>query len=253
MSGARLAHIVRHPVKSAGFQMLNRAVLSQGRPMPFDRVWAVATQSAKFDGAPEGWMAKMNFVRGAAAGTLQAIRAEFDEESNVIHLSHPTQELFTGTLPDDGAALVDWLRPLWPAARPAPDRLVARQDGGAMTDVPDPWLAVLNLASLKALGESMGQDLSIHRFRGNLWLDEMPAWQEFDLIGREFTLGSARLRVEERITRCVATTYDPETGTADGDTLAALRAGWGHQDLGVYASVVASGTVTLGDQMELHA
>ena len=35
----------------------------------------------------------------------------------------------------------------------------------------------------------------------------------------------------------------------DGDTLAALQAGWGHQDLGVYAVVTHPGTITLGDEV----
>lgn len=247
---ARLAHIVRHPVKSVGYQELDRAVLFEGRPMPFDRIWAVATEAAKFDAAPEGWAAKMNFARGAAGGSLQAIRADFDEQSGAIILSHPERPEFTGTLPADGEALVAWLRPLWPANRPALRGLVARRDGGALTDVPGPWIALLNLASLAELGAAMGRDLSIHRFRGNLWLDGLPAWQEFDLIGRELTLGETRLRVEKRITRCVATTYDPATGAQDGDTLAALEAGWGHKDLGVYVSVLKGGAVARGDRLE---
>ncbi len=252
MSGARLAHIVRHPVKSAGYQTLERAALTEGRPMPFDRLWAITTAGAKFHGAPQGWAAKMNFVRGAAEGSLQAIRADFDEARGHLRLSHPALPPFSGSLPADGAALIDWLRPLWPASRPAPVALVARQDGGALSDVPEPWLALLNLSSLRALGQRMGRDLSIHRFRGNLWLDGLAPWEEFDLIGRELTLGTARLRIEEPITRCVATTFDPETGLAAGDTLAALETGWGHRDFGVYARVIASGTVALGDALELH-
>ena len=248
---AHLAQIVRHPVKSAGFQTLQRAALIEGRPMPFDRHWAVATEGAKFDGAPAGWAAKMNFLRGAAEGSLQAIRAEFDDTSGTLTLTHPARAAFTGTLPADGPALVDWLRPLWPASRPAPQALVARQDGGALTDVPDPWIAVLNLSSLRALGQRMGRALSIHRFRGNLWLDGLAPWEEFDLIGREVAIGPVRLRIEERITRCTATTFDPDTGQPGGDTLAALEQGWGHRDFGVYARVTRGGTLALGDQVEL--
>ncbi|WP_334194946.1 MOSC domain-containing protein [Pararhodobacter sp.] len=251
MSGAHLAHIVRHPVKSAGYQELDRAALIQGRPMPFDRIWAVATEAAKFPDAPEGWAAKMNFLRGAAEGSLQAIRADFDEATGALTLTHPGRPAFTGTLPADGPALVDWLRPLWPANRPAPRALVQRQDGGALTDVPDPFVAILSLGSLRALGQRMGRELSIHRFRGNLWIEGWAPWAEFDLIGQEIGLGEIRLRIEEPITRCVATTYDPATGQQAGDTLAALQSGWGHKDFGVYARVLNSGTVARGDRVEI--
>jgi uncharacterized protein len=66
--------------------------------------------------------------------------------------------------------VVDWLRPLWPDGARRPRALVARADGGALTDVPDPWISVLSLTSPR-LGQRLGQALSIHRWRGNLWLE----------------------------------------------------------------------------------
>ena len=45
----------------------------------------------------------------------------------------------------------------------------------------------------------------------------------------------------------MATTANPETGRRDAETLDALERGWGHQDFGVYAEVVAGGTVKVGD------
>lgn len=249
MPDARLAHIVRHPVKSAGFEDLDHVTLAQGQPMPWDRVWAVAHAAARFDGQPDGWEPKMMFLRGWAEGSLMAIRARFDEGTRTLRLTHPARPPFEGLMPAAGDALVDWLRPLWPASRPEPDRLVARRDGGALADVPEPWVAVANLASNRALGQRLGMDLSIHRWRANLWLDGLAPWEEFDLVGHEIAIGPVRLRIEERITRCRATCANPETGRTDADTLGALDAGYGHQDFGVYARVISGGRVALGDRV----
>ncbi|KPQ05957.1 MAG: putative Fe-S protein [Rhodobacteraceae bacterium HLUCCA12] len=224
--------------------------LTAGRTLPFDRAWAVAHQAAGFD-QPEGWEPKLKFLRGWAAGNLQAIRAEFDDETRRITLRHPDRPDLNATLPEDGAALVDWLRPLWPERRPAPAALVARRDGGALTDVPDPYVSVLSLASNRVLGARLGQDLSIHRWRGNLWLDGLAPWEEFDLIGQTLAIGDTRLRVEERITRCRATCANPQTGLDDADTLGALEAGYGHIDFGVYARVIEGGPVARGDKVEI--
>jgi len=243
----RLAHICRHPVKSAGYEELDRVTLAPDRPLPFDRAWAVAHAAAPFQGDPEGWQPKMCFLRGWAEGQLMAIRARLDDSTRELTLTHPQRPEFRALMPAGGDALVDWLRPLWPANRPDPDRLVARRDGGALSDVPDPFVAIANLSSNRALGQRLGQDLSIHRWRANLWLDGLAPWEEFDLIGREITIGGARLRVEERITRCRATAANPETGRTDADTLGALEAGYDHQDFGVYARVIVGGDVTLGD------
>lgn len=249
MTQGCLAHIVRHPIKSVGWQEIERAALTQGRPLPFDRLWAVATEAAGVQGDVIAWQPKSRFVRGAAEGRLQAIRAAFHEDSGAITLNHPDRDPFTGILPQDAAALVDWLRPLWPNSRPAPSHLVSRTDGGALSDVPEPYLAILNTTSHEILSERMGLDLSIHRWRGNLWVSGLTPWEEFDLIGHEIQIGTARLRIEQRITRCVATTFDPKTGVKHGDTLAALTQGWGHQDFGVYARVVGSGEIAKDDKV----
>ena len=37
----------------------------------------------------------------------------------------------------------------------------------------------------------------------------------------------------------------------EGDTLAALESGWGHRDLGVYATVTRGGEIALGDPVEI--
>ena len=251
MSGLRLAHICRHPIKSVGYQEIERVALSPGHPLPFDRRWAVAHEAAGFGDAPEGWEPKLKFLRGWAEGTLQAIRAELDEGSGRITLRHPARPDLTAALPADGAAVVDWLRPLWPERRPALRQLVARRDGGALADVPEPYVAVLSLTSNRILGQRLGQDLSIHRWRGNLWLDGLAPWEEFDLIGREIGIGTARLTIERRITRCRATSANPINGHTDADTLGALQEAYGHIDFGVYARVTAAGEIAQGDTVQV--
>ncbi len=86
---------------------------------------------------------------------------------------------------------------------------------------------------------------------GPLYLDDVPPWEEFTWIGRELAVGGARLRVVERIERCAATNVDPETGARDRNLPLALRKGFGHADMGVYAEVVAGGDIAIGDP--LHA
>jgi uncharacterized protein len=247
VSEQRLAHICRHPIKSGGYEELARVALTPSRTLPFDRAWAVAHAAAGFDGAPQGWERKLNFLRGFAEGALMAIRARFDDATQTVTLSHPMRPDLTARLPDEGEAVVDWLRPLWPDRRPSPARLVARTDGGALTDVPDPWVSILNHASNRALGQRLGQELSIHRWRGNLWIEGLAPWEEFDLIDREIAIGNTRLKVKQRITRCRATCANPETGRLDADTLGALERGFDHQDFGVYAEVIEGGEIALGD------
>ena len=116
-----------------------------------------------------------------------------------------------------------------------------------MTDSDFPSISILNRASLAALGERLGLPLAMERFRGNVWLDGLAPLRRVRPGRPRLRVGDAVLRVRERITRCKATTVDPATGVSDADTLGALQAGWGHQDFGVYAEVVAGGRVAVGD------
>jgi uncharacterized protein YcbX len=120
-----------------------------------------------------------------------------------------------------------------------------------MTDSAFPSVAVLSLASLRDLSARMDVELSPDRFRGNLWLDGAEPWAEEAWVGRHLTIGAATLRIEERITRCRATCTNPETGRIDADTLGALEAAFGHQDFGLYATVVTGGTIAPGDHWSL--
>ena len=239
----RLAHICRHPIKAYGREMLASVRLSAGKGLPFDREWAIAHEAAKL--AP-GWNPCMNFTRGAKAPALMAVTASLDEATRRVTLAHPVAGEITVAPdePDEQTRLLTWADPLIPPGRARPAAVV--RGGVAMTDSDFPSVSVLSLASLAALSKQMGTDLSIHRWRANLWLEGTSPWAEWDWIGQRFRLGDAVLEVVERITRCTATTVDPETGMVQGNTLAALETGYGHQDFGIYARVIEGGEIALG-------
>jgi uncharacterized protein YcbX len=242
--GWRLDQIWRHPIKGIGAEPLQAVDLSVDRPLPLDRAWAVLEQGAE---AGEGWRACRNFLRGAKGPSLMAITARVDGAQ--IHLSHPDRPDLTLT-PSEGPqpALFDWLASIYPAERrPAASMVKSPPEG--MSDIPFPSIAVLNLASLRALSQKLGQDLDPRRFRGNLWLDGMALWEEFDLVGKTLRIGTARLEVVEPITRCRATEANPKTGKRDATTLKALEDGWGHTDFGVYARVTTGGPIAVGDEV----
>lgn len=243
-----LAQICRHPIKGHGRETLASVRLLAGACLPWDRHWAVAHEAARLE---PGWNACVNFARGAKAPQLMAITSHLDEATATVTLTHPTQGTIT-FCPDAAADLprfLDWVRPLNPANRAQPAQIVTA--GRGMTDSDFPSVSILSTASLADLSARMGQDLSPHRFRGNLWLDGAGPWAEFGWIGRHIRIGGAVLKINERITRCNATKVDPETGQPNADTLAALDAAFGHQDFGVYATVVESGEIAQGDDWSL--
>ena len=244
----RLTHIFRHPIKAHGREALASVQLSAAACLPWDRRWAVAHEAARIG---VGWNTCNSFLRGVKAPQLMAMEASLDEAREEITLSHP-QLGSLSVRPDaveEAARLIDWVRPLIPADRAQPVRVV-RFEGG-MTDSDYPTISILSHASLADLSDRMGMGLSIHRFRANFWIDGLVPWAEFDWIGKRLAVGDAVLEVTERIGRCRATCVNPATGEVEGETLAALTAAYGHTDFGVFAKVIQGGRVSVDDEWSL--
>lgn len=248
-AGGRLVHINRHPIKGHGREMLSATTLTAGQCLPFDRQWAVAHDRSKLTG---GWVPCANFSSVTKTLALMQMTATLDEASRRVTLTHPALGMLALS-PDDPRDLpgfLDWIAPLQVPDRPKPTEIVSI--GRGITDSDFPSVSILSMASLRDLSARMGQDLSVHRWRGNLWLEGADPWAELSWIGRRIRIGAATLDICERTTRCKATTADPNTGVSDADTLTALRQNFGHQDFGVYAMVTEGGPVALGDEWTLQ-
>ncbi len=246
---AEVAHLVRHPIKSAGYELVDRVALTPGAAFPFDRVWAVAHAAARLSDPPQ-WAPKLQFLRGWGSAELMAVACVSRPEAGEVTLAHPRRptETFRPDDPAGATRLIDWLRPLWPDNRPEPAR-VYRVPGQALTDQDQPLISINSLSSLADLSARMGQGLSVHRFRGNIWVDGWEPMAELALVGKTIAIGPVRLEVVEPIGRCRATGANPESGAQDADTMGALEAEYGHTDFGVFARVIQGGTVALGDEV----
>jgi uncharacterized protein YcbX len=243
---ARVAALWRHPVKSHGREAVERVELAPGRGLPGDRAWAVA-----HDGSPakDGtWSPSAAFSIGARVAGLQAIAARTGADGRLT-LTHPDVPELTFDPATEGARLVEWVRPLTPADRAPPARLVRAADTG-MTDTDYPSVSLMSLASHREVEAALGRTLSPTRWRGNVLFDGLSAWGEWDWVGRRLRLGAAEVVVRERCRRCLLTAASPTTGRRDVDMLGTLQRGWGHRDFGLYAEVVAGGAVAVGDVLE---
>ena len=239
----------RHPIKSHGRESINSVELVAGQTMPWDRAWAVTHEASQPDAQTGTWVPCHNFMIGARTPALAGLWAKLDAQTQRLTLTH--QDLgaltFAPDEAEDQARFIDWIAPLCPENRSRPTGII-RAAERAMTDSPLPTLSVMTDASHDAVALAMGGALEKERWRGNIWLSGTAPWEEFDWIGHELRIGAAVLRVEEPIERCSHTTANPRTGQRDADTLGTLERHFGHQDFGVQARVIQSGTVNIGDE-----
>jgi len=247
-----IASLWRYPLKAHGRESLTRVGLLAGQTMPWDRAWAVTQEGSKFDRKNPAWVRCANFYRGSKVPALMAINAALNEATSTVSLTHPDLPdlSFEPDTRNGVERFLSWLAPLMPEGRAEPTDIVRVPDQG-LTDTDYPSISINSYDTLKSLSVAAGHDLSPLRWRGNIWLKGFSAWQEFDWIGRDIRLGGAVLRVIEPIGRCLATAANPETGQRDIDTLADLQTHFGHKNFGVYARVISSGDVAVGDPAKL--
>ena len=248
----RITEIFRHPVKAHGREMLKDAVLEPGKCLAWDRVWAVTHDRSKWDSERPEWMRCANFLRGSNAPAIQAIDCVLDESTGRITFTHPEQPSISVNLDDaaDVKAFVAWVRPFAGPDGRNPTG-IAKVPGIGMTDSMDQGVSLMNHVSRRVLSQRAGIDLSMLRFRGNIWFDGLGPWEEFEWLDREIRLGEARLRVTHRIDRCQVTAANPATGRRDADPPRVLREGWQHEDFGVHAIVIEGGRIAPGDRPEV--
>lgn len=241
-----VASMWRHPIKAIGREEVEQVSLYAGQTMPGDRLWAVAHEASNAQNAE--WSRCTNFVRAASSPALMAITCR--REGAILHLSHPDLNVLSVNPEQEPEKLLSWLAPLIPGGRAAPTRVVSAPSERGMTDTSEASITLGNLKSHRIVQARLGRSLSIHRWRCNIWVDGLAPWEEFDLVGKRFRLGSAEVEAYKRVERCEATSANPDTGRRDADLLSVLD-DYGHRDFTVALRVVSDGDVARGDPVRL--
>lgn len=115
-------------------------------------------------------------------------------------------------------------------------------------------VSLVSTSSVMAVGAPMGDAGSAAgRFRMLVELEGAVAYEEDSWVGRDLRLGSATLRVSHRLGRCVVIDHSPVTGAKDWAGVRTIARTRGPQSvtLGVIAEVLRTGTVTVGDHVEV--
>ena len=116
---------------------------------------------------------------------------------------------------------------------------------------------MISRASLASLARASAEPgLDVRRFRMSIELAGVGAHEEDRWIGRELTIGQARILLNGHVGRCIVTSRHPESGELDLPTLDLLRE---YRDgaetteplaFGVYGEVLHEGVVRVGDVVE---
>ena len=205
---------------------------------------------------------------GLHHGPLVRVRPEYDPAAERLALTFPD-----GRVVEEQVALGEpKVTAFWD--RPVRGRYVEGPWSDALSDYAGKWLrlirvddeqtgydshpvSILGDASVAKLGKKSGANggIDARRFRMLIALAGTKPHAEDKWIGRRLRIGEAVVYVDKPNARCATTTYNPDSGTRDFDTLRAIKDYRGLRDgkkidFGVYATVEQPGRIRLGDPVE---
>ena len=236
----QLTAITRFPVKGFGPDRMERVELAAGQTLPHDRAWAIENGPGDFNPAHPAHVKKKHFLMLAGQTDLAQLQTRCDTAGRGFTTIWPDGERLTVAL-DDAAShgpLMARLETLLGEQVRGALRF-AHIPGQALTDIPDPFISLINAASVRDLEARTGHTIDPIRFRGNLLID--------GLVSADPPSVLVCLHGQSRIRRCVATSINPVTATRDFDLPAALMTHYGHADCGIYLRVEDGGQIAVGD------
>ena len=193
MSNVNVAQLYRYPVKGLTGERLETVQLSEGQCFPYDRMWAIEGGSRKFDPEKPTYFPKANFLMLMRDEKLAALETRFDQESHVLTVLRDGKQVERGNLDEKmGRQLLEQFFAAYvkEGLRGAAPRIVSAE-GHSFSDVPAKWVSLINLASVRDIERVARKPVHPMRFRGNIYLDGLEAWEEFNWLDKTISIGGA--------------------------------------------------------------
>ena len=112
-------------------------------------------------------------------------------------------------------------------------------------------VSLLNIQSIHDFQNKIGKEIEIPRFRGNICIDGIKAWEEREWIGKIIKINNVSFKVEKNIPRCVAINLKPKTDDNSLNLLNSLKETYNHFEMGIYLTALDDGTISIGNSINL--
>jgi len=112
-------------------------------------------------------------------------------------------------------------------------------------------ISLINNQSIEDFKNKTNQEIETQRFRGNIFVDGIEAWEERSWIGKIIKINNISFKVEKNIPRCVAINLKPNTDDNSLNLLQSLKKTYNHFDMGIYLTALEDGLIKIGDNVSL--
>lgn len=261
MTNIFIKQLFIHPIKGLTPQLQESVYLKVGHGIPGDRAFALMYKKNMPDIDIEvPWMKKVNFAMQNDWHSLAALDCFYNSISEKLTIKRKGIELLvadTSTTTgrhEISTFFTGYLAASYPSLgtrERAPIQLVGSHNKTRYQDREAGHISLVSQATIDNLSEIAGKQIDVRRFRSNIVVDGIPAWNEFDWVGKQIKIGNAVVEVSARINRCLNIEVNPETGERDIALLTILKNNFQHTQTGIIATIVTESQIKNKDIIEL--
>jgi uncharacterized protein len=261
----RVTGLYRYPVKGFTPEACQLLTVRDDGRVAGDRV--LGMRFANSGVADDAWSKKYDFVALVNTPGLARLRLRFDHKVLRLHISLDGAVLADEALDDGGrrriaAAVQDYVLTLEENPLSGhPERFPLRIVGDGVTpryqDNEAGQVSLHGRKSLATVAAALGaSSLDERRFRSNIAVEGLEAWEELAWVGRTVRIGGVSFDVVREKGRCLATHANPDTGERDLPVLTTLTRAFAQGKPNFAVALMTNGIggdIHVGDEVGLVA
>ena len=118
--------------------------------------------------------------------------------------------------------------------------------------MPNNSISLINKKSISDFSNKISTNIEIERFRANIYIDGLAAWEERDWIGKTININNINFFVSDEISRCSATNLKPSTDIVTINLPNQLKKTYNHINMGLYIVPQQNGVISKEDKIIIH-
>ena len=259
----RVAALFRYPVKGFTREECESLEVLPGGRIAGDRVLGLRFNDSTV--ADDAWGTKLEFVALINTPGLTALQLKFDHETLRLRIQLAREVLFDGVLDAVGrrrsASIIEQYilgleeNPISSRNNRFPLRFVGNGIAPRYQDREPGYTTLHGRHSLAVLANAVAEvpELTEQRFRSNIAVDDLDAWEEQSWIGRNLRIGDVTFKAVGAVTRCLATQAHPITGRRDLPIMKTLLELFPRErpTFAIMMTTERGGSIRVGDNVEL--
>lgn len=244
------------PIKSLSFQSINTAIIKKDVGFEEDRIFAfsraIDMALAKTIEKDPSERELIHFL--TLKNTPALNKYDFKFENGIISIFENNKQISTHSIEDKNAISKEISK--LEADLPGPiyflkNELFPFYDTTNSSSVSN-TISLINLNSIKDFNQKINKKIEFQRFRGNIYVKDLDAFEERNWINKTIKINEAEFKVLKHIPRCSATNLKVNSDQADINLPNELKKVYGHMDMGIYLYPLNNGKISVNDEININ-